>query len=240
MHETTKAVVISKIRYKEKDLIVKCYTASFGLKSFLLKGIFGASKKKLIKPAYFQSLTQLKVTANFKTDKSLLFLKEVQLSGSQYEIQNSIVKTSQAVFISEILNTILNEGYHDLELFNFIEETCNYLGRKTIAPDLHLIFLIKLTSYLGFSPDTNNNKLPFFNLKEGRFQNHDEPPYCISGRNLTLFKSLLGTKFDAKEKLCNNTEEKRVLMNMILLYFKLHLDGFKEPKSLGVLQQVFS
>lgn len=240
MHETTKAVVISKIRYKEKDLIVKCYTASFGLKSFLLKGIFSASKKKLIKPAYFQFLTQLKVTANFKTDKSLLFLKEVQLTGTQYEIQNSIVKTSQAVFISEVLNTILNEDYHDLELFNFIEETCRHLSNKTVDPNLHLIFLIKLTSYLGFSPDANNNNLPFFNLKEGRFQNHDENPYCISGRKLTLFKSLLGTNFDAKEKLCNNTEEKRVLMNMILLYFKLHLDGFKEPKSLEVLQQVFS
>jgi len=114
------------------------------------------------------------------------------------------------------------------------------LSNKTIDPNLQLIFLIKLTSYLGFSPDANNNNLPFFNLKEGRFQNHDEHPYCISGRKLTLFKSLLGTNFDAKEKLCNNTEEKRVLMNMILLYFKLHLDGFKEPKSLGVLQQVFS
>ena len=240
MYETTKAFVISKIRYKEKDLIVKCYTASFGIKSFIIKGALGSNKKKSIKPAYFQSLTQLKITANFKTNKSLLFLKEVQLSESQHEIQSSVVKTSQAVFIAEILNTILKEGYHDLELFNFIEETCKHLSAKTVNNNLHLIFLIQLTSYLGFSPDTNNDELPFFNLKEGRFQNQDAPPYSISEKNLTLFKSLLGTKFDAKEKLCNNTEEKRVLMNMILLYFKLHLDGFKEPKSLGVLQQVFS
>jgi DNA repair protein RecO (recombination protein O) len=34
---STKGIVISKIKFKENDLIVKCYTASNGIMSFLVK-----------------------------------------------------------------------------------------------------------------------------------------------------------------------------------------------------------
>ena len=34
--------------------------------------------------------------------------------------------------------------------------------------------------------------------------------------------------------------EKQDLLNMILLYFKLHLQGFMPPKSLSILNQVFN
>jgi len=37
-----------------------------------------------------------------------------------------------------------------------------------------------------------------------------------------------------------NSGQKLELLNMILLYFKLHLQGFKSPKSLVILNQVFS
>ena len=32
---STKAIVISKIKYNDSDLIVKCYTASSGVKSYM-------------------------------------------------------------------------------------------------------------------------------------------------------------------------------------------------------------
>ena len=44
---STKGIVISKIKFKENDLIVKCYTESNGILSFLVKGVLSSKKSKL-------------------------------------------------------------------------------------------------------------------------------------------------------------------------------------------------
>jgi len=65
MQVTTKAVVLKALKYGDTSLIVKAFTASDGLKSYLLKGVL-ASKKGKLKTAYFQPLTQLELVANHK------------------------------------------------------------------------------------------------------------------------------------------------------------------------------
>ena len=62
----------------------------------------------------------------------------------------------------------------------------------------------------------------------------------MTGENLDLLKPFLGTKFDTSLSIELNSLQKQELLNMILGYFKLHLQGFKHPKSLTVLSQVYS
>ena len=76
---STKAIVLSKLKYKDHDLIVKCYTEKFGVKSYLLRNIL-KSKKGKFKPAYFQLLTLLEIQADHKnnriSDENLLIMVE--------------------------------------------------------------------------------------------------------------------------------------------------------------------
>ena len=53
---STSGIVLSKLKYKDSDLIVKCYTASNGVVSFLVRCSFSSKKSKL-RPAYFQLLS---------------------------------------------------------------------------------------------------------------------------------------------------------------------------------------
>jgi DNA repair protein RecO (recombination protein O) len=53
MISKTNAIVLSKIKYSDNDLIVKCYTEQFGVVSFLLKGVL-KSKKGKVKVAFFK------------------------------------------------------------------------------------------------------------------------------------------------------------------------------------------
>ena len=50
----------------------------------------------------------------------------------------------------------------------------------------------------------------------------------------------LFTKFDEDKSGTFKVIQKQEFLSMILLYFKLHLDGFYEPKSAIVLNQVFN
>ncbi|MEM9687382.1 MAG: recombination protein O N-terminal domain-containing protein, partial [Bacteroidota bacterium] len=62
----TEAIVISTIKYGDTSLIVKCLTASNGIKTYLLKGILTSRKGKL-KAAHFQPLTYLDILATHKS-----------------------------------------------------------------------------------------------------------------------------------------------------------------------------
>ena len=85
-----------------------------------------------------------------------------------------------------------------------------------------------------------NAKAPYFNLEAGKYQEQNSGRYCISGAKLILFNSVLGMKFDNHKENIIQAAEKRLLLNMILQYFKLHLQGFKSPKSLPILNQVLN
>ncbi len=238
MQVSTKAIVISKIRYGEHDLIVKCYTQEFGLRSYMIKGAFRSKKSKL-KPAYFQLLSILQLEADHKDNRQLQYIKEVKIAQNLHAIHSNVVKGTIVIFLAEILSSVLQEEAPNQELFNFIDTSILILDQRELDANFHLIFLVQLTKYLGFYPDVDNINAPYFDMLEGKFQDHKPEIYSISNENLTVLKSLLGIKFDRDKKLRLSVLQKQEFLNMILVYFKLHLSGFKEPKSLAVLNQVF-
>jgi DNA repair protein RecO (recombination protein O) len=54
-----------------------------------------------------------------------------------------------------------------------------------------------------------------------------------------LFKKLINLKFDNDQKIFH-VLERQMLLKFLIDYFSFHLDGFKKPKSLDVLKEVFS
>ncbi len=236
---STKAIVLSKFRYKDHDLIVKCYTEKFGVKSYLLKNALN-NKKGKFKPAYFQLLTVLEIQADHKEKRSLQYLRDIKLQYNYSTLHTNVIKSAIVMFLSEILTNILKEEEGNKLLYSFLETSLICFDENETNSNFHLLFLIELTKYLGFYPDFSIKEAPFFNLEGGIFQLKNTNRYCISGHNLDLLKHFLGMKFDVDNVLDINTDHKRNFLDMILLYFKLHLDGFKTPKSLTVLNQVFS
>jgi DNA repair protein RecO (recombination protein O) len=235
---STKAIVLSKIKYKDNDLIVKCYTASSGVKSYVIKNALKSKKGKL-KPAYFQLLTLLEIESEHKDNRSLHYFKEVRLYKPYETLHTNIFKSTVILFLAEILSMILNEEEANHPLFEYLETTLLWFDAVEKTGTFHLQFLMGLTKFLGINPDTSNDSLPYFNLKNGNFQ-HQKEEYCVTGTKLELLKPFLGTKFDTSFTLELNSSQKHELLNMILDYFKLHLHAFKHPRSLTVLNQVYS
>ena len=99
---STKAIVLSAIKYSDSSLIVKCFTEKLGVKTYLIRGVL-KNRKGVIKAAYFQPLTQLILEANHKQKSNLHSLKEVHVSHAYTSIHRDIVKQSIVLFLSEIL-----------------------------------------------------------------------------------------------------------------------------------------
>lgn len=236
---TTNAIVLSKIKYRDNDLIVKCYTEQLGVVSFLLKGIL-KSKKGSSKIAYFQLLSQLQLVIIYKENRSLQVVKEVKLNHLYTSLHSNILKSSIVMFLAEVLTNTLKEEEQNSTLFNYIETTLLWLDEQPEYSNFHLLFLLNLTKYLGFYPEEINTAYNYFNLLDGKFEMRQHGKHSISGENLTLLKTLLGTTFDALSLLKINSKLRQSFLSMILLYFELHLGSFKTPKSLQIFNQVFS
>jgi DNA repair protein RecO (recombination protein O) len=235
---STKAIVISKIKYNDNDLIVKCYTASCGVKSYVIKNALKSKKGKL-KPAYFQLLTLLEIEAEHKDNRSLHYFKEVRLYKSYESLHTNIFKSTVLLFLAEVLSMILNEEEANPTLFEYLETTLLWFDTVEKTGTFHQQFLMGLTKFLGINPDTTNEYLPYFNLENGNFQLQNGE-HCVTGSKLELLKPFLGTKFDTTLNQELNSLQKHELLNMILDYFKLHLHAFKHPRSLTVLNQVYN
>jgi len=236
---TTNAIVLSKIRYRDNDLIIKCYTQEKGLVSYLLRGVL-KSKKGKTRPAYFQLLSQLQIVAIHKSNRSLQTIKEVKLNYLYCSLHTEVIKSSIALFLAEVLTNSLKEEEQNEILFSYLETTFQWLDNHTEFSNFHLLFLLNLTKHLGFYPDSSNINYPFFNLKEGSLVKKNIDSYTISDENFMILKQLLGTTFDTLSSIRINSLERQSFLSMILLYFELHLGNFKKPKSLQILNQVFS
>ncbi len=235
----TNAIVLSKLRYKDNDLIVKCYTEELGVVSFLVRGAL-KSKKGTSKAAYFQLLSQLQLVITYKSNKNLHTIKEVKPNYIYSSLHSNILKSAVVMFLSEILASILQEEEENRVLYSYIETALLWFDTHTKSSNFHLLFLLNLSKYLGFYPELENVNSAFFNLKDGKFEDKSMGKYAIQGENLSLLKILLGTKFDGLENIKMNSSQRQSFLNMILLYFELHLGSFKTPRSVKVFNQVFN
>lgn len=236
---TTNAIVLSKLKYKDNDLIVKCYTQELGVVSLILRGVL-KNKKGGSKTAYFQLLSQLQLVIDYKSNRTLHTVKETKLSYFYTSLHSNVLKSSIVMFLAEVLSNALREEEQNKALFSYIETTLQWLDAHSEYSNFHLFFLLNLTKYLGFYPQVENIGANFFSLSDGKFENKKLDKYSISGENLFLLKQLLGITFDALSSVKINAKQRQSFLSMILLYFELHLGSFKTPKSLQIFNQVFN
>lgn len=232
----TKAIVLSAIRFQEKSLIVKCFTQSDGLKTYFVQSAFSGRKSNQ-KIAYFQPLTLLEIEASHKNKGTLERFKEIKLATPYTSLNIDIVKSTIVLFVSEMLHNCIKEEEQNETLFSFLETALLWLDHHDEVANFHLMLLMEMTKFLGFYPDGSNDGLPFFEMIEGMFV-----PFhgisCLTEPETRLFKKLQNLKFDSDQKVFNG-KERQILLKILLDYYTFHFDGFKKPKSLDVLKEVF-
>ena len=233
----TKAIVLSSLKYQEKGLIAKCYTQQDGVKTYFVPNAF-SGKKSNQKIAYFQPLTILEIEANHKNKGTLNHFKEIKIAYPYQTINNDIYKSTIVIFLSEVLSNCIQEEERNEDLFLFLETALTWLDTHDKPQNFHLILLIEITKFLGFYPDISTIDLPFFNTNEGNFTLF-QGLQCLSEHHTFLFKKLIHLKFDGNQKQFSGTE-RQLLLQLLLDYYSIHLDGFRKPKSLDVLKEVFA
>ena len=236
--QTYYCIVLSTLRYKDNDLIVKAFSREIGLVSFIHRGAY-KPKKGSTKSAFYQVLSQNLVSTSAKNN-DLKTVRDVTSNYLYTSLYTNVFKSSIAMFLSEVLTASIKEEHQNIALFEFLKTAFTYLDLSDHFANFHLFFLVKLTKFLGFYPDFNENTPDSFNLRTGKFELNLQDNYVIEGESAFFMKAFLKSDFDSFESIKMNSKQRNDFLNNLLLYFELHLIDFRHPKSLEVLKTLFS
>ncbi|AWA29141.1 DNA repair protein RecO [Flavobacterium magnum] len=237
MNVKTRAIVISAVRYQDKNLIVKCFTESDGLKSYFVRSAFSSSRNNH-KIAYFQPMSILEIEATHRNKGTLEHFREIRLATHYQSIPGHVSKAAITLFVSEMLHHAIHEHEKNAALFEFLLTAMEWLDNHDEIANFHLILLLEITKFLGFYPDVTQVSLPFFDVSEGVF-NEAGGLNSLPESETVLLRKLLSLRFHDGHK-AFHVSERQTLLRILVDYYALHLDGFRKPKSLEVLRAVFS
>jgi DNA repair protein RecO (recombination protein O) len=169
--------------------------------------------------------------------------RELKIKHPYQTVPYDVVKSSQAIFLAEVLYKVLKEEEPRAELFQFLSHSFQILDllREGIA-NFHLVFLIQLTKYMGFSPTNNfSEENLFFDMTSGAFVKRVPPHayYFAPDEGRILFEILTVSYEEIKNIALNSTQRNALLLKMID-YFSLHLGIRLQIKSLEVLHELFT
>ncbi len=232
-----KAIVLAVIKYNDNDAIVKCFTRETGFTSYFIKSLRNAKKGKL-KKAFFQANNILNIVTTNKAKGQLEYIKEAQPAYHYKSLFLDFDKISISTFMREILLQSLKNERADTQLFHFIEQEFIQLDQNNFNPDTHIFFLLKLSQFLGFSPQTNTQGT-YFDMENGIFSQKMPLGSFLNQAESNLLKRLLGTIFDTNKSIKLSNNDRRTSIDFLLKYYQLHLENFALPKSLPILNQIY-
>lgn len=235
MQVKTEAIVLSGIKYRDADLVVKCYTKALGIVSFMVKGVL-KSKRGKFKPAMFQALSLINIELQYRQKGQLEYFKDIQIAQQLNNLQSNVYKSSIVMFLAEILKSVIVEEEPNEKLFDFIKYNILSLEKSTHYANFHLSFLLELTSFLGFYPHKPEHEYDIhFNLREGFFE-PNESSYSMTTEHSLILKNMLKAK---TETLKLSKIQRQNMLKLMLSFYELHIENFKKPKSLEVFESIF-
>jgi DNA repair protein RecO (recombination protein O) len=239
MQIKTTGIVLHSIKHTDSSTIITVYTRQFGRVSYM---VYGVNKKKSVcRAAFLQPLSIVEMDVFHIPGKDIQRIKDMKMEYQFTGIPFNPIKNSVALFLSEILFRTLRQTEPDENLFLFLENSIQQLDccEEGIA-NFHLVFLIKLSRYLGFEPNLEDNNGKYFDLMNGVFLK-DKPLHAhfLLPETATDFVSLLQTDYSDMHKLILTRGKRTNLLKSLVEYYRLHIPEFHGLHSLAVLQSLF-
>lgn len=239
MLEKTRGIILHTVKYGDSSLIITVYTKKFGRQAFLINAVRNSKSK--IKAGILQPLFIVDLEVYEKKTREVQRIKEVRVAHPYSSIPFDIIKTTQAIFLSEVLFRVLQEEESNLSLFHFLEGTLLFFDLMEKEKALFYIwFLVHLTGYLGIVPDIQGVQDGWLDMQKGTLVSFEPLHTQFMDKNITMkIKQLLQTQLQDLEGFYLSREDRQILVKNLLEYYHLHFNNMVSLKSLEILKEVF-
>jgi len=218
MLHKTPGIVFKYFKYGDSSIIVKILTTKFGLQTYIVNGV--RSKRSKNKIALYQPLTQLDLVVYHNPTKDINRISEIKCSQPYHSIHENMQKTAVAIFLAEMLYKCIKDEGEIEDLFNFISSSIVLFdNQESHYQNFHLIFLLKLTKYLGVGVELSD---PAF--------------HSLSTDEVSAIRAFIKQPYDDWVTISNDSRRK--ILDLIIRFYKSHIDSLKEINSINILKEV--
>ncbi len=240
MLHKTKGIILHQVKYTDSGVIVQFYTRDFGRQAVLIKGM--RSRKSGRHNALFQPMFILDLVIYYKESREVQMLKDFCVAHSPAQIYADVRKSCIAMFLSEILTSVLREESPNHELFDYLENSIRYLDECDQGySNFHIAFLIGLTGYLGIEPGRRDDpSKKYFDLMNGNFLHHPptHPEYCEPHIS-EILASFFSVSFDGMTRIPMTGQLRNEVLETIIKYYGIHLPGLRRVNSIALMREIF-
>jgi len=150
------------------------------------------------------------------------------------------VQLSVAQYCTELVLRCVKEEEENANLFNFLAQafTQLYNCSGTSLANFPIRFTLSFAQQIGFELDNNYNEArTYFSAKEGAFTiQPDADIYSASIDNSLLLHLFL----KGKEEIKTNSVSRKELLELLIVFLRLHLEQMQEVKSLAILHEILN
>lgn len=240
MLHKTRGIVLHSFTYNDKYAITQIYTEEFGRVSYLTSKSKG--KQTRVPKSLFHALSVLELEVEHKNLRDIQRIKEAKIGLLLSSILSDPVKSTVSIFLAEFISHISKDIQPNKTLFDFICQSIRIFDLAEVGiANFHLVFMIRASIFLGFSPNTEGY-IPkmFFDMQNGVFvRTKPLHPHFLNPEESRIFFLLLRMDYENMHNFSFSGKQRVYIINRILEYYNLHLSAFPEMKSLEVLQDFF-
>lgn len=233
--------MLHSLKYGEQRVIVDMFTRAQGRVSFIVS--LPKTNKGKLKKQYFQPMTLLSIEADLRPQTQLQKLRDASLLLPLSSLHSDPPKLSIALFLSEFLCHSLKSEQQNEPLFQYVTSSMEWLdGCTAHYVNFHLVFLMRLSRFLGFYPNLDDyTDGACFDLRNATFCT--SPPLhqdFLLPQEASHIQLLMRMNYTSMHLFRLTRAERNRILELLLLYYRLHLPDFPELRSLDVLHELFN
>lgn len=240
MLAATEGIVLHFIKYGETSVIATIFTRDFGRQSYIVNA--SRTHKSKNRAGFLQPLFLVDLEVYQKQTREVQRIKEIKIMHPYQNIPFDITKSTQTIFLAEMLYKTIHEQESYPELFDFVKSALLYFDLMENGwQNFHIYFLFRLTEYFGFMPDTRKTGFEgWLDLRKGKVvQNEPSHPLFANKEASELLIRLSLLKINELDQFKISRSMRDTLLTVLVDYYQLHFDNLGEVKSLHVLKELF-
>ena len=234
----TEAVVLHTLKLGDQRVIIDMFTRENGRLSFVTS--VPKSERGRLKKQYLQPLSLLLLECDIRQQQQLQKLREASLLTPLPSLLADPAKLAISLFVSEFLYHALKGEQQNIHLFDYVRSSIEWLdGASAAFANFHLVFLMRLSRFLGFWPNLDDDG-DHFDLRQASFCT--APPLhrdFLLPQEAGRIRLLMRMDYPTMHLFRMSRTERNRILEILLLYYHLHLPAFPELRSVRVLRELY-
>lgn len=237
----TRIIILRSIDYQESSKILTVLSAEHGKMALIAKG---AKKPKSKLAGLLDIGNILDAIYYYKPNRGVQTLTEASIFYSSGIFRKDFQRASILYATLELISQLVHEHEVNLPVFNFGVNFIQWLGKEEETyPSVFPYVQIRLAEIIGIGIRSNLNESfenAYLNIANGEISgsSDEDLSYKLSEDQALFMQKVLNSQSSSVFSIGLENGELKQLVNHLDVYFKYHIEGYKQRRSDSIFEQM--